>query len=73
MKALEKDRSRRYDTPNSFADDIERFLSHEAILARPASAAYKLKKFAQRNKAAVAHRRDGWRVLLVLGSAVSTW
>ena len=53
MKALEKDRNRRYDTPGNFAEDIERYLRHEAILARPPSTLYKLRKFAQRNRAAV--------------------
>jgi serine/threonine protein kinase len=53
MKALEKDRNRRYDTPGSFAEDVERYLRREAILARPPSTAYKLKKFVQRNRAAV--------------------
>jgi serine/threonine protein kinase len=49
MKALDKDRSRRYDTPGHFAEDVERYLRREAILARPPSALYKLKKFFQRN------------------------
>jgi eukaryotic-like serine/threonine-protein kinase len=53
MKALEKDRNRRYDTPGNFAEDVERYLRHEAIVARPASTAYKLKIFAERNRAAV--------------------
>ncbi len=53
MKALEKDRNRRYATPGSFAEDIERYLRHEAIVARPPSTAYRLKKFVQRNRAAV--------------------
>ncbi|HEV3025846.1 MAG TPA: serine/threonine-protein kinase [Pirellulales bacterium] len=53
MKALEKDRNRRYGTPGGFAEDIERYLKHEAIVARPPSASYKLRKFAQRNRAAV--------------------
>lgn len=50
MKALEKDRQRRYDTPTAFAEDIQRFLVHEAIHARPPSAAYRTRKFIQRNK-----------------------
>ncbi|HVC92096.1 MAG TPA: protein kinase [Pirellulales bacterium] len=54
IKALDKDRNRRYGTPGSFAEDIERYLKREAILARPPSAAYKLRKFVQRNRAAVA-------------------
>jgi tetratricopeptide (TPR) repeat protein len=53
MKSLEKDRNRRYSTPGSFAEDIERYLRREAILARPPSTVYKVKKIAQRNRAAV--------------------
>jgi serine/threonine protein kinase len=53
MKALEKDRNRRYDTANSLAADIERYLRDETIQARPPSSMYKLRKFAQRNRAAV--------------------
>jgi serine/threonine-protein kinase len=53
MKALDKDRNRRYGTPGNLAEDIERCLRHEAILARPPSLAYKLKKFAQRNRTSV--------------------
>jgi serine/threonine protein kinase len=52
MKALEKDRNRRYSTPGDFAEDVERYLRQEAILACPPSLGYKLKKFAQRNRAA---------------------
>jgi len=54
MKAMEKDRSRRYETANGFAADIERYLSDEPVLACPPSAAYRLKKFARRNKGPVA-------------------
>ena len=50
LKALEKDRTRRYATPSDLADDITRFLNNEAIEARPASAFYRLKKLYQRNK-----------------------
>jgi serine/threonine protein kinase len=49
MKALDKDRRRRYDTPGHFAEDVERYLRREAILARPPSMVYKLKKFFRRN------------------------
>ena len=38
MKALEKDRGRRYDTASALALDIERYLSHEPVLAGPPSA-----------------------------------
>ncbi len=50
MKALEKDRTRRYATANGLALDIQRFLAHETISARPPSKLYKLQKAAQRNK-----------------------
>src|SRR5439155_21065017 len=45
MKALEKDRNRRYGTPGDFAEDVQRYLRGEAILARPPSAVYRLAKF----------------------------
>jgi serine/threonine protein kinase len=50
MKALEKERARRYETANGFAMDVGRYLSGEAILARPPSAAYKFRKLVARNK-----------------------
>jgi serine/threonine protein kinase/tetratricopeptide (TPR) repeat protein len=50
MKALEKDRSRRYETPNEFSADVQRFLRKEPISARPASTAYRCKRLYQRNK-----------------------
>ncbi len=50
MKALEKDRNRRYDTPTSFAADIRRYLSGEAVQAHPPSVAYKLRKFARKHR-----------------------
>src|SRR5262249_46684991 len=53
MKALSKDRNRRYESPAGFAADVGRFLRHEAIEARPPSAMYKLRKFARRNRLGV--------------------
>ena len=50
MKCLEKDRARRYETAAALADDVERFLSHEAIAARPPTTVYRLRKFARRNR-----------------------
>ena len=50
MKALEKDRNRRYDTANSFALDMQRYLAGEAVLAAPPSAGYRLRKFIRRNR-----------------------
>ncbi len=52
-KALEKDKTRRYATARDLASDIRRYLEGEAIVARPASALYQLRKFARRNKALV--------------------
>lgn len=54
MRAIEKDRARRYGAPSDLAADIRRFLSHEAVLARPASAAYRSGKFVKRHKFALA-------------------
>jgi tetratricopeptide (TPR) repeat protein len=54
MKALEKDRARRYGAPSDLAADIRRYLNHEPVLARPASAAYRSGKFVKRHKFALA-------------------
>jgi serine/threonine protein kinase len=53
MKALAKERERRYETANGFAKDIERFLNHEPVLAGPPTAGYRLKKFIRRNRGPV--------------------
>ena len=50
MKALDKDRDRRYDTANDFAADIKRFLCGEAVHACPPSRAYILRKFIARHR-----------------------
>jgi signal transduction histidine kinase len=54
MKALEKDRNRRYETANGFAADVLHYLSDEPVLACPPSVGYRLRKFARRNKASLA-------------------
>jgi WD40 repeat protein len=51
MKALEKDRNRRYETSNGFAMDVQRYLADEPVQACPPSRWYRFRKFAQRNKA----------------------
>jgi serine/threonine protein kinase/tetratricopeptide (TPR) repeat protein len=53
MRALEKDRTRRYDTAAGLAADIQRHLNHEPVLAGPPGAAYKLRKFVRRNQTSV--------------------
>ncbi|MEZ6142044.1 MAG: protein kinase [Zavarzinella sp.] len=53
LKALAKDRERRYESATSFAHDIERYLQHEPITAGPPSKSYRLKKFIRRNRSSV--------------------
>ena len=54
MRAIEKDRTRRYDTVNALAMECKRYLGREPVLARPPSAGYLLRRFMQRNKLVVA-------------------
>jgi serine/threonine protein kinase/Tfp pilus assembly protein PilF len=54
MKALEKDRARRYDSAANFAADIERHLNDKPVVAGPPSSAYRFRKFVKRNRAALA-------------------
>ena len=72
MKSLEKDRNRRYPTPGAFAEDIQRYLAHEAVAARPPSTSYRLKKFAQRNQTVVLTAAVV-AISLLAGTAVSVW
>jgi WD40 repeat protein len=52
LKALERDRERRYATPSELAADLRRYLNHEPILARPANSAYQVGKFIRRHRVA---------------------
>jgi len=72
MKALEKDRSRRYETANGLAMDIQRHFNDEPVVARPPSAAYKLQKAWRRNKLAFT-AAAAVAATLVVGIAVSSW
>ena len=54
LKALEKDRDRRYATPSDLAADIARYLRNEPVVARPASAAYRARKYIRRHRTGVA-------------------
>jgi WD40 repeat protein/serine/threonine protein kinase len=54
MKALEKDRGRRYETANGLAADVERYLADEPVQACPPSAMYRFRKFARRHRAGLA-------------------
>jgi serine/threonine protein kinase len=53
MRALEKDRARRYETPSALGADLQRYLAGEVVSAAPPSAAYRLRKFARRNRVTV--------------------
>ncbi|MEX0612024.1 MAG: protein kinase [Pirellulales bacterium] len=70
MKCLEKDRNRRYDTASSLGRDIERYLGDEPVQACPPSAAYRLQKFARRNRAVLVSA-GLVAAALVVGVAVS--
>lgn len=50
MKCLEKSRERRYETANGLARDIQRYLSHQPVEARPPSSGNRIKKFLERNR-----------------------
>jgi non-specific serine/threonine protein kinase/serine/threonine-protein kinase len=56
LKALEKDRARRYGSPSDFALDIARYLNNEPVLAVPPSVAYRASKFARRLPRSAGHR-----------------
>ncbi len=71
LKALEKERERRYPSAAEFAQDVRRYLSGEAIQARPASALYHLRVFARRNKLAFGSIAAAF-VGLLAASIVST-
>jgi eukaryotic-like serine/threonine-protein kinase len=54
LRALEKDRTRRYETANGLARDVQRYLADEVVEARPPTAGYRLRKLARRNKGRLA-------------------
>jgi len=71
MKCLEKDRTRRYGSVAELGADIQRFLSHKPIAARPASRAYLVRKFARRHRTGVAVAA-GSALLVIFGMAGTT-
>ncbi len=72
MKSLEKDRSRRYDTANGLARDIERYLRDEPVEASPPSVVYRFRKLLRKHRGVVA-AVAAVAIVLVLGTVVSTW
>jgi serine/threonine protein kinase len=72
MKCLEKDRTRRYETANGLAADIQRHLENEPVVARPPSRLYRFQKLVRRNKLAFA-AATAVIAALVSGIVISTW
>jgi tetratricopeptide (TPR) repeat protein len=70
MKALEKDRNRRYESANGFAMDVQRYLADEPVQACPPSAAYRLRKFVRRNRGPVL--ATALLVALLVGGIIGT-
>lgn len=70
LKALEKERSRRYASASEFAADVRRYLDHEPVLAVPPSLAYRSRKFARRHRAALATTL-AFALVLIAASIVS--
>ncbi|MDA7924070.1 serine/threonine protein kinase [Mariniblastus sp.] len=72
MKALEKDRNRRYSTPVELADDVNRYLTKEPVEAYPPSSVYKMKKFVRRNRGLVL-AASAFAVIMITATTVSIW
>ena len=72
LKALEKDRARRYDTANGLAMDVRRYLDNEPVLACPPSAMYRFQKLVKRNRLLFA-AAGACSLALILGLALTTW
>jgi eukaryotic-like serine/threonine-protein kinase len=70
MKALEKDRNRRYETASAFAADVGRYLNDEPVAACPPSVRYRVRKFARRNKRGLA--TTGLVVTLLMSAGIGT-
>jgi serine/threonine protein kinase/Leucine-rich repeat (LRR) protein len=72
MKCLEKDRSRRYETANEVAADLQRHMRLEPVVARPASRAYRLRRLIQRNRLAFSAAAVA-AVAMIAGTGISIW
>ena len=72
MKAIEKDRTRRYETANGLAMDVRRYLDGEVVVAAPPSAAYRVKKFVHRHKGAV-FSASAVAAALLIGVVAFAW
>jgi tetratricopeptide (TPR) repeat protein len=72
LKALEKDRNRRYETANGLALDVLRHLADEPVVACPPSAGYRLRKFARKHRAGLT-AGAAFAALLVVAALATTW
>jgi serine/threonine protein kinase len=72
LKALEKERSRRYASASEFAADIRRYLNNEPVLAVPPSLAYRARKFSRRHRAGLL-MLSAFVLVLVAAAAISIW
>jgi eukaryotic-like serine/threonine-protein kinase len=72
LKALEKERSRRYASASEFAADIRRYLNNEPVLAVPPSLAYRARKFSRRHRAGLL-MLTAFALVLVAAAAISIW
>lgn len=72
MKAMDKERDRRYQTANEFADDIQRYLGDEEVRARPPSPLYRLQKLLKRHRAVFAWIAAIFVILLIALAGTTT-
>jgi tetratricopeptide (TPR) repeat protein len=72
MKCLDKDRTRRYETANGLARDVQRYLNDEAVEACPPSTSYRLRKFARKNRQLLA-TAAAFALFLVLAALFSSF
>jgi serine/threonine protein kinase/Flp pilus assembly protein TadD len=73
MKALEKDRNRRYETANAFAQDVQRYLRDEPVQACPPSVWYRFGKFARRNRIALSATVAALALFVTAGGGIWSW
>ncbi len=72
MKALEKERARRYESASALAEDVRRHLEGEPVLAAPVSRAYRVRKFVRKNRGSVA-AVSAVSLALAAGGSVAAW
>lgn len=69
LKAIERDSTRRYATPSELAADLQRYLNHEPVLARPASIPYRLGKYVRRHRVALTAAGGSLIVFVTIAAA----